>query len=138
MHPNGLSRKKMLAELKRIREQDKRYEDGKILCSMCTKPYPIAEKAYKLFLSSNLGDPGLFPGTAKLEKEVINLLAGLLHGENGVGHLVSGGTEANLLALSAARNMAKISQPEVVFFHKNLQPVESEACLCGFRQFFQG
>ena len=104
----------MLAELKKIREQDQRYDDGKILCSMCTKPHPIAEKAYQLFLNSNLGDPGLFPGSVQLEKEVINQLATLLHGENCVGFIVSGGTEANLLALLAARNMAHVSQPEVV------------------------
>ena len=104
----------MIAELKRIREQDKRYDDGKILCSMCTKPLPIAEKAYWLFLSSNLGDPGLFPGSVQLEKELITQLTTLLHGENCVGYLVSGGTEANLMALLAARNMAQVSQPEVV------------------------
>ena len=114
MHAKGLSKKKVLAELKRIREQDQQYDDGKILCSMCTKPHPIAEKAYQLFLSSNLGDPGLFPGSVQLEKEVISQLATLLHGENCVGHLVSGGTEANLMALLAARNMAQVSQPEVV------------------------
>jgi tyrosine decarboxylase/aspartate 1-decarboxylase len=104
----------VLAELKRISEKDRRYDDGKILCSMCTKPHPLAEKAYRLFLSSNLGDPGLFPGSAQLEKEVISELATLLHGENCVGYLVSGGTEANLMALLAARNMARASQPEVV------------------------
>jgi tyrosine decarboxylase/aspartate 1-decarboxylase len=114
LHAKGLRRKKVLAELKRIREQDQRYEDGKILCSMCTNPLPIAEKAYGLFLSSNLGDPGLFLGSARLEKEVINQLATLLHAQNGAGHIVSGGTEANLMALLAARNMAQVSQPEVV------------------------
>ncbi len=114
MHSDGLSKKKVLAELKKIREQDQLYNEGKILCSMCTKPPPIAEKAYQLFLNSNLGDPGLFPGSAKLEKEVINQLATLLHGRNGVGFTVSGGTEANLLALLAARNMAQATQPEVV------------------------
>ncbi len=104
----------MLEELRRIRQQDTSYEDGRILCSMCTKPHPIAQKAYQLFLSSNLGDPGLFPGSLQLEKDVINQLATLLHGINCVGSIVSGGTEANLLALLAARNMAQIDQPEVV------------------------
>jgi tyrosine decarboxylase/aspartate 1-decarboxylase len=74
----------------------------------------MAEKAYQMFFGSNLGDPGLFSGSVQLEKEVIKQLATLLHGENGVGFLVSGGTEANLLALLAARNMAGVNQPEVV------------------------
>jgi tyrosine decarboxylase/aspartate 1-decarboxylase len=111
---DGLSEKKVLAELKRNRKLDRRYSNGKILCSMCTKPYPIAEKAYRLFLSSNLGDPGLFPGSAKIEAEVIDQLSTILHAQNGVGNVVSGGTEANLLALLAARNRSQISRPEVI------------------------
>jgi tyrosine decarboxylase / aspartate 1-decarboxylase len=109
-----LSKKKLIDELKKIREQDQRYEDGKILCSMCTKPHPIAQKAYTMFLDSNLGDPALFPGTAQLEREVVKQLATLLSGENCGGFIVSGGTEANLMALLAARNMAQLSQPEVI------------------------
>ena len=93
---------------------DQRYDNGKILCSMSTKPHPLAKKAYQMFFESNLGDSGLFPSSVKLEKEVINQLATLLHGTNATGFLVSGGTESNLLALLAARNMVKISQPEVV------------------------
>ena len=114
MHVKGLSRKAVLTKLRKIQEQDNQYDDGRILCSMCTTPLPVAKEAYRLFLSSNLGDPGLFPGTVQLEKEVINELATLLHGENCVGFLVSGGTEANLMALLAARNIAGASQPEVV------------------------
>jgi tyrosine decarboxylase/aspartate 1-decarboxylase len=114
LRAKGLGKKQVLAELKKFSRQDQKYGDGKILCSMCTKPHPIAEKAYRLFLNSNLGDPGLFPGSVQLEKEVIAGLAALLHGENCVGHVVSGGTEANLMALSAARNMARVDAPEVV------------------------
>jgi tyrosine decarboxylase / aspartate 1-decarboxylase len=114
LQPKGLNRKSVLAELKKMQRKDQRYADGKILCSMCTKPYPGAKEAYEMFFESNLGDSGLFPGTAQLEKEVIQTLATLLHGENAVGFLVSGGTEANLMALLAARNASKIQQPEVV------------------------
>jgi tyrosine decarboxylase / aspartate 1-decarboxylase len=110
----GLSRKAVLAELKKIRELDQQYDYGKILCSMCTTPHPIAEKAHQMFFGSNLGDAGLFSGTAQLEKEVVTQLSSLLHGENAVGFIVSGGTEANLMALYAARNMAHIKEPEVV------------------------
>jgi tyrosine decarboxylase/aspartate 1-decarboxylase len=114
MREKGLNPKAVIAELKKIREQDQDYADGRILCSMCTAPLPVARRANQLFLNSNIGDPGLFPGSARLEKEVIKKLAALLNAENAVGFLVSGGTEANLLALLAARNTVDVSRPEVV------------------------
>jgi len=114
MQTKGRSRKAVLAELRRISEQDLKYREGRVLCSMCTEPHPEAKIAHRLFLSSNLGDAGLFPGTLRLEKEAVGKLAALLHGESSVGFIVSGGTEANLLALLAARNMARVSSPEVV------------------------
>ena len=114
MQPKGLSGKTVLAELKKIHNLDQRYADGRILCSMCTTPHPLAKKAYQMFFESNLGDSGLFPGSLQIEKEVIQELATLLQDENATGFVVSGGTEANLMALLAARNMANINQPEVV------------------------
>lgn len=114
MQPKGLRKKDVLAELKKAQALDKRYADGKILCSMCTKTHPLAEKAYRMFFESNLGDSGLFPGSVQIEKEAIKELATLLHCKNAVGFLVSGGTEANLMALLAARNIAKANQPEVI------------------------
>ena len=114
MRIKGLPKETIIAELKKALEQDSKYSDGKILCSMCTRPHPIAKIAHRLFLESNLGDPGLFLGSLRLEKEVIRKLATLLNGEGSVGFLVSGGTEANLMALLAARNMKNIGNPEVV------------------------
>jgi tyrosine decarboxylase/aspartate 1-decarboxylase len=114
MQTKGRSRKGVLSELRKIHEQDLKYENGRILCSMCTTPHPAAKIAHQLFLSSNLGDPGLFQGSLRLEKEVIEKLATLLNGKNSVGFIVSGGTEANLLALLAARNMTNVSNPEVI------------------------
>ncbi len=81
---------------------------------MCTQPHPIAKKAYELFFESNLGDQGLFPAAAKLEHEVVAQLSDLLNGKGTCGLVVSGGTEANLLALQAAKNAAKNASPEVV------------------------
>lgn len=104
----------MLSELRKVHEKDLNYKNGKILCSMCTAPHPAAKIAHQLFLNSNLGDPGLFPGSLQLEKEAVRELAALLNGRNSVGFIVSGGTEANMLALLAARNMANVTKPEVI------------------------
>lgn len=114
MQSKGISKTEVLKKLKQAKQLDQEYGTGRILCSMCTSPHPIAQKAYNMFLDSNLGDAGLFVGSAQLEKEVIAQLAKLLNGEGSVGFLVSGGTEANLMALWAAKNMAKKSHPEVV------------------------
>lgn len=114
MQPKRSNRKAVLSELKNFRAKDQRYEDGKILCSMCTKPHPIAIKACQMFQESNLGDSGLFAGSLQLEKEVIAQLSTLLHCKSAVGFVVSGGTEANLMALLAARNCANVHAPEVV------------------------
>jgi tyrosine decarboxylase/aspartate 1-decarboxylase len=114
MQTRGRNTRAVLSELRKIHEQDSKYESGRILCSMCTTPHPAARIAHQLFLSSNLGDPGLFQGSLRLEKEVVGKLATLLSSKSSVGFIVSGGTEANLLALLAARNMANISSPEVV------------------------
>ncbi len=114
MENRGRKRKEVLAELRLILGNDAKYEDGKILSSMCTKPQPIAKIAHQMFLCSNLGDSGLFPGSHKLEQEVVRKLADLMNARNGVGFIVSGGTEANLLALLAARNWLDVSNPEVI------------------------
>jgi tyrosine decarboxylase/aspartate 1-decarboxylase len=81
---------------------------------MCTSPNALAKKAHEMFLCSNLGDPGLFQGSVRLEKEVIGELSELFNGVGVTGFLVSGGTEANLMAMLAARNKTKIDKPEVV------------------------
>jgi tyrosine decarboxylase/aspartate 1-decarboxylase len=114
MKSKGRSKKDVMAELQRTFEEDSKYEQGRILCSMCTKPQPLAKVAHQMFLSSNLGDAGLFRGSRKLEQHVIQSLAELLNGKNSCGLIVSGGTEANLLALWTARNSSNVKEPEVI------------------------
>lgn len=114
MQPKGTAAEDVLAELKNRAKHNKRYSDGRILCSMCTEPHPVAKKAYQLFFESNLGDQALFPAAGQIEQAVIAQLSVLLHGNGAKGFLVSGGTEANLLALLAAKNKANVAQPEVI------------------------
>ena len=116
MRVKGLTEKEVLAKLQQFHRKDLHYEDGTILGSMCTTPHPTAKMAHELFMDANLGDPGLFPGSAQLEKEAVASLAELLHAPKGnAGFIVSGGTEANLLALYVARNAAAdVKAAEVV------------------------
>jgi len=86
-------------------DKDMHYESGRVLGSMYTAPPEIVVRTFLKFYQSNLGNPGLYPGSVELEKKVLEFLWALAELNNGFGHIVSGGTEANITALWAARNM---------------------------------
>ncbi|CAB3289657.1 L-tyrosine/L-aspartate decarboxylase [Methanocaldococcus lauensis] len=105
MQEKGVSEKEIFEELSKYRELDLKYEDGKIFGSMCSNVHPITRKIVDMFLETNLGDPGLFKGTKLLEEKAVKLLGELLNNKNVYGHIVSGGTEANLMALRCIKNI---------------------------------
>ena len=73
---------------------------------MCTLPHPIAVRAHNMFLETNLGDPGLFPGVSELEERVVSMLGEMLGCPEASGYVSTGGTESNIQAIRAARNEA--------------------------------
>ena len=107
MQEKGVPQKSLLTELQSKLQEDRTHNSGKILGSMCNSPHAFAEQVYIRCLEKNLGDPGLFPATAKLEREAIRMLGSLLSNPKACGHIVSGGTEANILAMWVARNLNK-------------------------------
>jgi tyrosine decarboxylase/aspartate 1-decarboxylase len=102
MEERGMSREAVESLLQEKKLKDLSYE--RILSSMCTYPHEIAVYAYRLFMESNLGDSGLFPGTKELEEKVIQMIGGLLGNENASGYMSTGGTESNIQAIRAIRN----------------------------------
>ncbi|MCL2115450.1 MAG: tyrosine decarboxylase MfnA [Methanobrevibacter sp.] len=107
MNKEPLEEKEILKNLAKYKIKDSDYSHGRILGSMCTKADPLAKKVFHDFLDANLGDPGLFKGTQFLEEEVIRDIGSFLSLNNPYGNIVTGGTEANLMAMRAARNLAK-------------------------------
>ena len=97
----------ILKELDSIQSEDLKYSSGRILGSMCTEAHPFAKKVYTKFLDSNLGDPGLFKGTKATEDKTIQIIGRLLNLDNAYGNIVTGGTEANIMAVRAAKNHAR-------------------------------
>ena len=96
-------KKYIFEKLESFHQMDMTYDSGRILGSMCTKPDPIALEAFRMFTETNLGDGGLFKGTSMMEDEVISSLSKLLHSSEACGHIVTGGTEANIMAMCAAK-----------------------------------
>jgi tyrosine decarboxylase/aspartate 1-decarboxylase len=112
MNQKGLSEKDVLSMLDAARSKDTSYE--KVLSAMCTRPHPIAVKAHMQFIESNLGDFGLFQGTKELEEKVIMSMGDLLGDPGACGYITTGGTESNIQALRAARNLSGKKHPNVV------------------------
>ena len=107
MQDEPIDKEDILKELNEFHKLDYKYSEGRILGSMCTEAHPFAKEVYCKFLDTNLGDPGLFKGTKHIENEVIKSIGNLLSLERAYGNIVTGGTEANLMAIRAARNHAK-------------------------------
>lgn len=114
MDEQGISKAEVLELLKNFKKRDMTHRSGRILGSMCTCPHEIGVEAYRMFLESNLGDPGLFQGTKTMEDEAIAMLGDLLGKKDVYGHIITGGTEANIMAMRAARNTRRIKNPEII------------------------
>ncbi len=107
MQEKSIDKEDILKELHEIHKLDNNYAEGRILGSMCTEAHPFAKEVYCKFLDTNLGDPGLFEGTKFIENEVIKSIGNLLSLDKAYGNIVTGGTEANIMAIRAARNYAR-------------------------------
>lgn len=114
MDKKGITKNKVFQLLRNYKKRDMTHRSGRILGSMCTCPHEVGVKAYLMFLESNLGDPGLFQGTKTMEDEVIGILGELLGKSDVHGNIITGGTEANIMAMRAARNMRRIKNPEII------------------------
>ncbi|MFB6112702.1 MAG: tyrosine decarboxylase MfnA [Halodesulfurarchaeum sp.] len=86
----------------------------RVLSSMCTVPHPDARQAAERFLETNPGDPGTYPTVAELEDKTVSLLGEVVGLDDPHGYVASGGTEANIQAVRAARNLASTDRPNVV------------------------
>jgi tyrosine decarboxylase/aspartate 1-decarboxylase len=115
MLKNGLAKDEIRSQLEKLLDKDYSYDSGSILGSMCTLPYDFGKEIYLKYIYKNLGDPGLFQGTAALEKELVREIGELFHGKGILGAIVSGGSEANIIAMRMAkRSHPEIKHPEIV------------------------
>ncbi|MBC7081616.1 MAG: tyrosine decarboxylase MfnA [Thermoplasmatales archaeon] len=96
----------LLDELRKAREKDSKFKN--IIGSMCTAPHPIAKKAFKMFIETNLGDYELFSGTKEIEEKAVKWVANLMHAPHSYGGIsTSGGTESNITSLWIFKKLGK-------------------------------
>ncbi|MFG6447785.1 tyrosine decarboxylase MfnA [Roseateles sp. BYS180W] len=113
MRERGLSAAQLAQQQAQLLGQDRPW--SRVFNSICTQPHPLALEAAMQTLHTNLGDVRIFAGTAQMAQQVTQRLGALMQGPHSRGLLVSGGTEANLLALHVARlRRPDITQGEVI------------------------
>ncbi|MBS3789827.1 MAG: tyrosine decarboxylase MfnA [Candidatus Thermoplasmatota archaeon] len=100
---SGKDVKEITETLKNFKEKDFDFSSGRVFASMCTEPLDIAKEAYIEFIESNLGNPGLYPGTKEMENQVHKTVSSLINADRMKSVSVGGGTEGNIIALWRAR-----------------------------------
>jgi tyrosine decarboxylase / aspartate 1-decarboxylase len=134
MRENGLEKEQILKILDTKLREDFSYQDGSILGSMCTEPLDIAKEVYTKYISKNLGDPGLFPGTMLLEEEVVSQIGELFNTQDLTGCFTTGGSEANIIAMRIAKKLrSDIKHPEVVLSRAAHISFDKAADILGIR-----
>lgn len=113
MEEKGASFEEIMKELNQVHEEDFHFGEGRILGSMCTQPIVGSIDVHAQFIESNLGNPGLYPGTQRLEQRIVSMVSDLMHGNGIHGQVQAGGTESNITAAWIARNVT--GKNEVVF-----------------------
>ena len=90
---------------------DAKWRDGRTAVYVFNAGEEIAaiqKKAYAAFMSENGLGPLAFPSLAQMEKDVVSMGLGLLHGPEGsTGAMTSGGTDSITMAIKTARDYAR-------------------------------
>lgn len=90
---------------------DAKWRDGKTAVYVFNAGEEIAaiqKEAYAAFMSENGLGPLAFPSLAQMEKDVVSMGLGLLHGPEGsAGAMTSGGTDSITMAIKTARDYAR-------------------------------
>lgn len=130
--PEGMSRSEILDALTELRRDDVRWQDGRtfgMVYDAGPEAHDVLEAVAAMFLHDNALNTNAFPSLGAIQRDVVGITAGLVHGEGAAGFMTSGGTESILMAVKAARERGRaerdITEPEIVLpvsahaaFHK--------------------
>jgi glutamate/tyrosine decarboxylase-like PLP-dependent enzyme len=112
----------ILREMTRLKAADTDWRGGRVWSLVYhagEKHEELLARAHGMFASANLLNPMAFKSLKRMESEVVEMAARLMHGpDTAVGAMTSGGTESILLAVYTYREHARkargVRRPEIV------------------------
>lgn len=112
----GLSEAEIQTRLAAYRAKDVNVKDGRLFAFVydaARADLPgVAGRAMLDFVTENGLDPTSFPSLLRMENDLVGLAAAHLGGDDAVvGSFTSGGTESCMLAVKAARDLARSKNP---------------------------
>ena len=109
--PDGVAADTVFEELESFRVNDVRWRDGRVFTlaySAGADVLAVAEESYRRYSGENGLNTAAFPSLRHMQNEVVDTVAGWLHGdENTAGFMTSGGTESLVLVVRAAVKRAQ-------------------------------
>jgi sphinganine-1-phosphate aldolase len=121
--PNkGRKASEILDELRTRSAGDTNWRKGRVFSLVYKVPGDIGEQheklleqAYAQYASTNLLNPMAFGSLKQMEREIVEMAAGLFNGPSScVGTVTSGGTESILCAVAAYRDRARRKKPWIL------------------------
>jgi glutamate/tyrosine decarboxylase-like PLP-dependent enzyme len=109
--PDGVDANVVFEELESFRTNDVRWRDGRVFTlaySAGPDVLAVAEEAYRRYSGENGLNTAAFPSLRHMQNEVVDTVAGWLHGDDHTaGFMTSGGTESLVLVVRAAVKRAQ-------------------------------
>jgi glutamate/tyrosine decarboxylase-like PLP-dependent enzyme len=114
----GRSADEILTELRGKNTADTKWREGRVFSLVYhagEQHEKLLQQAHALYASTNLLNPMAFSSLKQMEREIVEMAAGLFHGPaSAVGTVTSGGTESILCAVAAYRDRARRRKPWVL------------------------
>jgi glutamate/tyrosine decarboxylase-like PLP-dependent enzyme len=119
----GRDKAELLQSMEELKKGDADWRHGRTFSMVYfggEEHLALIKEAHDLFFSENALNPMAFKSLRRMELEVVQMTASMLHGgPEAVGTMTSGGTESILMAVKACRDRARklkpwIKAPEIV------------------------
>jgi sphinganine-1-phosphate aldolase len=113
---NGEAHEAILSAMRAMRAGDANWKSGRtwsLVYYAGEAHHELLQRAHELYFAENALNPMAFKSLKRMEAEVVQMSASMLHGpDDACGTMTTGGTESILMAVKAARDRAKARGPK--------------------------